>query len=203
MRAATDLDQYPYRVGAVDINALLGRIRDGDESAARELLARYEPQVRLVVRRQLPRLLRARFDSIDFLQSVWATFFRRVRAGPERFEDPRFLVGFLAQVAKNKIIDEFRRAASRKQDIRLEERLSSAGLRSRELMADQDSASELAEANEAYDRLNDLLPEDRRGLLRLKLTGLSNRAIADRLGLSERTIRRVLEDLRRRAEVGD
>lgn len=201
--AATDLEHYPYRAGAVDINALLGRIRDGDESAARELLARFEPQVRLVVRRQLPRLLRSRFDSIDFLQSVWATFFRRLRAGPERFEDPRFLVSFLAQVAKNKIIDEYRRAASRKQDIRLEERLSSAGLLSRELSADQDSASELAEANEAYDRLNDLLPEDRRGLLRLKLTGLSNRDIADRLGLSERTIRRVLEDLRRRAESGD
>lgn len=201
--AATDLEHYPYRAGAVNINALLGRIRDGDESAARELLARYEPQVRLVVRRQLPRLLRSRFDSIDFLQSVWATFFRRLRAGPERFEDPRFLVGFLARVAKNKIIDEYRRAASRKQDVRLEERLSSAGLLSRELMADQDSASELAEANEAYDRLNDLLPEDRRELLRLKLTGLSNRAIADRLGLSERTIRRVLEDLRQRAESGD
>lgn len=201
--AATDLEHYPYRAGAVDINALLGRIRDGDESAARELLARFEPQVRLVVRRQLPRLLRSRFDSIDFLQSVWATFFRRLRAGPERFEDPRFLVSFLAGVAKNKIIDEYRRAASRKQDIRLEERLSSAGLLSRELSADQDSASELAEANEAYDRLNDLLPEDRRGLLRLKLTGLSNRDIADRLGLSERTIRRVLEDLRRRAESGD
>lgn len=200
---ATDPEHYPYRASAVDIKALLGRIRDGDESAARELLARYESQVRLVVRRQLPRLLRSRFDSIDFLQSVWATFFRRLRAGPERFEDPRFLVSFLARVAKNKIIDEYRRAASRRQDIRREEPLSPAGQPSRELVADQDSASELAEANEAYDRLNDLLPEDRRGLLGLKLTGLSNRDIADRLGLSERTIRRVLEDLRRRAEDGD
>ncbi|MHB1556709.1 MAG: RNA polymerase sigma factor [Isosphaeraceae bacterium] len=200
---ATDPEHYPHRTTVVDIKALLGRIRDGDESAARELLARYESQVRLVVRRQLPRLLRSRFDSIDFLQSVWATFFRRLRAGPERFEDPRFLVGFLARVAKNKIIDQYRLAASRKQDMHREEPLSSAGRLSRELVAHQDSASELAEANEAYDRLNDLLPDDRRELLGLKLTGLSNRDIADRLGLSERTIRRVLEDLRRRAEGGD
>ncbi len=36
---------------------LLARIRNGDEEAARELLTRYESKVRLVVRRQLPRLL--------------------------------------------------------------------------------------------------------------------------------------------------
>jgi RNA polymerase sigma factor (sigma-70 family) len=194
-------DPDPAR--AAELRTLLGRIRDGDESAARELLARYQAQVRLVVRRQLPRLLRSRFDSIDFIQSVWASFFRRLRAGPERFEDPRFLVTFLAQVAKNKVIDQYRRAASRKQDVRREEPLSPAGEPSREIVADQDSASEVAEANEAFGRLRDLLPEDRRELLGLKVAGLSNREIADRLGLSERTVRRILEDLRRRAEGGD
>src|SRR5215218_621879 len=85
--------------------AFLDRIRAGDEDAARELLARYEPQVRLVVRRQLPRLLRSRFDSLDFLQSVWGSFFRRVRTGPAEFEDSRHLVAFLARAANNKVID--------------------------------------------------------------------------------------------------
>ena len=45
-----------------DIPGFLARIQAGDEAAARELLARYEAEVRLVVRRQLPRLLRSRFD---------------------------------------------------------------------------------------------------------------------------------------------
>src|SRR4051794_37316693 len=80
-----------------DVRAFLARIRAGDEEAARELLTRYEAQVRLVVRRQLPRLLRSRFDSLDFLQSVWRSFFRRMQAGPEEFEDPQYLVGFLAR----------------------------------------------------------------------------------------------------------
>src|SRR5689334_7486292 len=52
----------------VNIAGFLTRIQSGDEGAARELLARYEAEVRLVVRRQLPRLLRSRFDSLDFLQ---------------------------------------------------------------------------------------------------------------------------------------
>ena len=186
-----------------DIPEFLARIQAGDEAAARELLTRYEAEVRLVVRRQLPRLLRSRFDSLDFLQSVWGSFFRRMRTGPEKFEDPRFLVTFLAQVAKNKVIDQYRRAASRKQDMYREEPLSLVGSRSRELVADQDTPSEVAEANEAFDRLREWLPADRREILGLKLEGLSSREIAERLGLSERTVRRALEDLRRRAEVGD
>jgi RNA polymerase sigma-70 factor (ECF subfamily) len=186
-----------------ELRSFLARIRAGDESAARELLARYEAQVRLVVRRQLPRLLRSRFDSLDFLQSVWATFFRRLRAGPERFDDPRYLVTFLAQVAKNKVIDQYRRAACLKQDIRREEPLPPGGPRARDLVAHQDTASEVAEANETFGRLREWLPDDRREILGLKLEGLSSREIAERLGLSERTVRRALEDLRHRAEGGD
>jgi RNA polymerase sigma-70 factor (ECF subfamily) len=186
-----------------ELRAFLDRIRAGDELAARELLARYEAQVRLVVRRQLPRLLRSRFDSLDFLQSVWGSFFRRLRSGPEKFEDPRYLVTFLAQVAKNKIIDQYRRAASRKMDMQREVPLYAGGLPTQELIAHQDSASELAEANEEFGRLSDQLPADRREILGLKIEGLTNREIGERLGLSERTVRRALEDLRRRAEAGD
>jgi RNA polymerase sigma-70 factor (ECF subfamily) len=193
----------PGEAPAAELRSFLARIRAGDERAARELLARYEPQVRLVVRRQLPKLLRSRFDSLDFLQSVWASFFRRLRAGPERFEDPRFLVGFLTRVARNKVIDQYRRAASLKQDMHREESLSPGGARSREPIADQDTPSELAVANEALGRLRAWLPADRRRILGLKVEGLTSREIAERLGMSERTVRRALEDLRRRAEGAD
>lgn len=185
-----------------DIAGFLARIQAGDEDAARELLLRYEAEVRLVVRRQLPRLLRSRFDSLDFLQSVWGSFFRRVKSGTGAtdFEDSRHLVAFLARAAKNKVIDEYRRAASRKQDMHREEPLWTDGDRPRDLEAGGDTPSQVAEAREAYGRLRELLPEDRRTVLELKAQGLSSRDIGERLGVSERTIQRVIEDLRRRAE---
>jgi RNA polymerase sigma-70 factor (ECF subfamily) len=183
-----------------DISGFLARIQAGDEAAARELLTRYEAEVRLVVRRQLPRLLRSRFDSLDFLQSVWGSFFRRVRSGPAEFEDSRHLVAFLARAAKNKVIDEYRRAASRKQDMHREEPLWTDGVRPKDLAADIDTPSELAQAREVFVRLRDLLPAERRTILELKAEGLSSRDIGERLGISERTVQRVLEDLRRRAE---
>jgi RNA polymerase sigma factor (sigma-70 family) len=178
----------------------LKRIQEGDEGAARELLQRFEPEVRLVVRRQLPRLLRSRFDSLDFLQSVWGSFFRRMRDAPTDFEDSRHLVAFLARAAKNKVIDEYRRAASLKNDMHREEPLWGDGRRPKEVADPIDTPSEVAQAHEVFDRLHALLPEERRTMLELKAEGLSSKDIGDRLGVSERTVQRVLEDLRRRME---
>jgi RNA polymerase sigma factor (sigma-70 family) len=184
-----------------DIQGFLARIQAGDESAARELLTRYEAEVRLVVRRQLPRLLRSRFDSLDFLQSVWGSFFRRLQLGPTEFEDSRHLVAFLARAAKNKVIDQYRRAASQKYDMHREEPMWHEGQSPREPAADLDTPSEVAEAHEVFGRLRDLLPEARRTILELKAEGLSSRDIGERLGISERTVQRMLEDLRRRAQM--
>lgn len=183
-----------------EIREFLERIQQGDQEAARELLSRYEPEVRLVVRRQLPRLLRSRFDSLDFLQSVWGSFFRRVRDGATAFEDSRHLVAFLARAAKNKVIDEYRRAASQKQDMHREEPLWNDQGTPRELPAGGDTPSQLAQAAEVFGQLRELLPEERRVVLELKAQDLSSREIAIKLGVSERTVQRVIEDLRRRAE---
>src|SRR5690242_6656559 len=134
--------------GESELSEFLKRIQAGDEGAARELLARYESEVRLVVRRQLPRLLRSRFDSLDFLQSVWGSFFRRVRAGgaagPAEFEDSRHLVAFLARAAKNKVIDEYRRAASQKHDMHREEPLWGDEGRPKDVAGPVDSPSQVA-----------------------------------------------------------
>jgi RNA polymerase sigma factor (sigma-70 family) len=136
------------------------------------------------------------------LQSVWGSFFRRMRAGPSEFEDPHYLVAFLARAARNKVIDEYRRASSLRQDVRLEESLWE-GTRPRDLVDAADTPSEIAQAREAFHRLREFLPEKRQTILELKAQGLSSREIGERLGISERTVRRVIEELRRRAQVDD
>jgi RNA polymerase sigma-70 factor (ECF subfamily) len=191
-------ESAPRRPG--NIQELLTRIKNGDEGAARELLTRYEPKIRLVVRRQLPRLLRSRFDSLDFLQSVWGSFFHKIQTSPNDLNEEQNLVTFLAWAARNKVIDEYRRAATQKQDIHREERLEARGDQAVGLAAG-DTPSELVQAHETFDRLRDLLPEDRRIIVELKAAGYSSKEIGDRLGISERTVQRVLEDLRDRARL--
>ena len=60
--------------------------------------------------------------------------------------------------------------------------------------------SEVAEAHETLGRMRELVPEEKRSILELKAEGYSSKDIGERLGISERTVQRVLEELRRRME---
>ena len=52
--------------------------------------------------------MRSKFDSLDFVQMVWASFFteREKMAG---FTEPNDLIRYLAKMAKNKLYQESRR----------------------------------------------------------------------------------------------
>ncbi len=61
---------------------LIRRVRSGDDDAAAELVRRYEPAIRRVVRLRLTDArLRRVFDSMDVCQSVLGSFFVRAAMG--------------------------------------------------------------------------------------------------------------------------
>ncbi|QEH33351.1 RNA polymerase sigma factor [Aquisphaera giovannonii] len=183
--------------GDDDIRQLLDRIRRGDEDAACELMRRYESKIRMVIRRRLPRVLRTRLDSLDLLQSVWGSFFRHIRDGDDDIEGEQNLVTLLAWAARNKVVDQQRHAMTLKHDVRRERSVDRAVIDDRAFEVNE-SPSRAAEAKEAYERLMAGLPEGRRAVLEMKVAGYSCREVAERLGLSERTVQRIVEGLRNR-----
>ena len=52
------------------LDALLQKLTSGDAEAAGAVFLAYEPYLRMVVRRHLSPGLRAKFDSVDIVQSV-------------------------------------------------------------------------------------------------------------------------------------
>ena len=88
---------------------LIRRVRAGDEAAALDLVRRYEPAVRRVVRLQLrdPRLRRI-LDSMDVCQSVMASFFLRAATGQYDLDRPAQLLALLAVMARNKLASKAR-----------------------------------------------------------------------------------------------
>jgi DNA-directed RNA polymerase specialized sigma24 family protein len=52
--------------------------------------------------------MRPSFDSLDFAQDVWASFFAE-DAAPRVFKTPAEFVAFLAKLAHNKVVDASRR----------------------------------------------------------------------------------------------
>jgi DNA-directed RNA polymerase specialized sigma24 family protein len=83
-----------------DFRELLHRVCEGSEDAARELVTKYEPSLRRAIRRVFPKELRSKFDSLDMVQVVLGSFFRK-RGQRDDIETPAQLAAFLAGVAEN------------------------------------------------------------------------------------------------------
>jgi RNA polymerase sigma-70 factor (ECF subfamily) len=178
------------------IDDLLEQLRQGDAGAAERLLAAYGPYLRVVVRRQLPRRLRAKFDSADVVQSVWARLFDGLRAGRWRFAAPGQLRAFLATAARHRLTDrvrQHRRAAEGERPLVPEALPPGGGPR----------PSELAQADDLWDKMLALSPPAHHELLRLRAQGLPLEEIAARTGLHEGSVRRALRQLARRMALGE
>src|SRR5438105_7785266 len=91
-----------------EFEALMAKVRAGSNDAARELVNRFGPQIRRVVHRRLNARLRARYDSLDFMQAMWASFFAG-EVDSNRLDTPEKLVSFLSGVARHKVVDAYRR----------------------------------------------------------------------------------------------
>jgi DNA-directed RNA polymerase specialized sigma24 family protein len=81
---------------------LLKRVLAGDKDAAREFHALYGDYILYIVRKKLPRRLRSKFDSLDFVQDVWASFFGDIPSKYD-FRRPEDLIKFLTAMAHNKV----------------------------------------------------------------------------------------------------
>lgn len=183
---------------------LVGRARRGEEVAIRHLLEEFEPDVRTMVRVRLPRALRSQFDSMDFVQAVWKSFFGGDTAGPGPYASPDQLRAYLAGIARNKVLEEFRRRTrTRKYDIAREEPLyvrKGGSERPIDVASRDPSPSQHLQARDLRDRLVSGRKPAEAEVVRLRQEGLTYDEIARRIGLGERTVRRVIDDLRRREE---
>lgn len=183
--------------GPERFNALMEEVRRGSPDAAWRLLEVYGPHIHRVVGRMLGPDMRSKFDSADFVQSVWLSFFVN-RVQTEHFATAEQLIAFLAQMAKNKVFSELRRRLySAKRNVRREQSL--AGANFKEPIARGPRASDYAIARERWSQLVSGQPEIHRTILQMKYEGSTNTEIAEKVGLSERTIRRILAKLLRLA----
>lgn len=176
--------------------SLMERLREGSDEAAHELLETYGSHIYRAVRRRLNQQLRSRFDSQDFVQAVWASFFAN-RAAVANFDDPASLTAFLSRIAANKVIEECRRRmTSKKDNVNLERPTDAFGHPSdRNLPSADPTASQVAIANEQWDRLVAGQPARYQRMLELRTQGATFEEIATTLGVNEKTVRRIVQKL--------
>jgi RNA polymerase sigma-70 factor (ECF subfamily) len=189
---------------------LLTRLRAGDESAAALVVDQYAYRLVALARARLdPRILRKE-DPEDVLQSVFKSFFLRCAGGQYRLGSRDDLWGLLVSLTLHKCghrADYFRAA---RRDVR-REATSSPPEGSRpdwEALAREPTPAEAAVLGETVERLLADLEPRHRQIVQLSLEGETTAGISARLGVSERTVQRVLSGVREclerwRAETGD
>ena len=171
---------------------LLDRLNRGDAAVVEELCAAYAPYLRAVARGHLSDRLRSKFDSADVVQSVWVQVIRKLRADGWRIETEAELRGLLATIARRRAISRARHHATalRHEDPAGPDRVTV-------LAAGGDRPSESAQADDLWQQMLRLCPPDYHDILRHRRDGLSAAEIADRTGLHEGSVRRILRRLAR------
>ncbi|HTU16793.1 MAG TPA: sigma-70 family RNA polymerase sigma factor [Gemmataceae bacterium] len=177
-------------MNAEPFEALLEKLNQGDLCATEQILTAYEPYVRMVVRRSLPRRLRAKFDSLDVVQSVWVHFLHGLRASRWQFMDAARLRAFLVRVARRRLTSRVRHYSTALQ-------LEQPGETDLDVVAApaQPRPSEVAQANELWEKMLALCPPEHHALLRLRCTGMPLVEVAARTGMHEGSVRRILRRL--------
>jgi RNA polymerase sigma factor (sigma-70 family) len=184
-------------MSADTLDELLARLSGGDDEAAEQVFRTYEPYLRKVVRRQLPAWLRPKFDSADVVQSVWADLICGLRGAGWHFRDAEHLRAFLVKMARHRFIDRFRHhrtSAEREQPLATTD---TGGLTGHE-----PRPSEVAQADELWQRMLHLCPPEHRPVLLLKREGRPMEEIVAETGLHEDSIRRILRRLSRQVAFG-
>jgi RNA polymerase sigma factor (sigma-70 family) len=148
--------------------------------------------------------MRNQYDSADFVQAIWKSFFTDLPRNELSFEDARHLRGYLAGAVRNKVHEQHRRLTrTQKYDIWREERLYiRRGNQDvpREVVSSDPSPSQAAQAGDRLAQLIAGRSERDIEVIRLRRQGLTFEEISAVTGVNERTARRIIESARSEME---
>ncbi len=190
----TDISEY---------DAMITRVRGGDDAAVTELVERYEAAIRRSVRAFLGPLLRPYVDSTDIAQSIYVALVAGLREDKFDVSQPEQLVALATKMAKRRVADHWRRHARR-------EKLLSDGVARGDLTAlmqsatgPEDDPARILDRAERVERMLEELEDLDRRALELRLLGHSTADAAHALGVADNLLRARLSRLRQRLRDSD
>lgn len=178
-----------------EFTRLLQEIRAGSQEAARIFVEEYGEHLLRVIRRKLQKNLRPKFDSCDFLQDVFASFFH-APPSPDTFATPEAFLKYLTMMASNKVNEVTRHCtATQRGNVGQEQSMSAAPFAIMHL-AQGPTPSEVFIAEETKQRMEQSAPGgNNQQILELLRLGYNQEEIAERLGLSRKTVYRLVRRL--------
>ncbi len=184
-------------IDIIDDKTLVERCRAGDEQAAQILFNRFVERLLVLAQRRIGHRLAGRVDAEDVVQSVFRTFFCRLRADQFTFAEQDDLFKLLVRITVHKTLRQIAFHQAAKRDAMLETPHGSTTQERLLAVVDGEPTPEVIVAFTDYleNFLGKLSELDRR-ILELRLQGYTSEEIAQQLGTYDRKVRRVLDRIR-------
>jgi RNA polymerase sigma factor (sigma-70 family) len=181
---------------------LVARWHKGEQEAADELFRRYAERLVALVRTRLSAKLGQRLDPEDVVQSVYRSLFSGIADGRFIFRQRGDLWRLLVAIALNKLHHQVLWHSAEKRAIQREQSLDADG-RFRfpiDRLARDPSPEEAAALADELEAVALRLNPAQRSVFELRLLGHSQNEIAVATQRSQRTVRRLLDVVRRELE---
>lgn len=188
---------------AIELRRLIEEVRQGSEDAIREFVETFGPDLLIAVRGRMKFSLRRHFESADFMQDIWASVFAR----PEFFnrEITRDeLIRYLSMIARRKVsrgarninraVRSPKRAGAKLERLEMGKGYDERTPAPRDRR--QPTPSQIAVANETWERLIKDASPNQQKVLALRLEGHGVVEVSKQLGVSKRTVERLLNRAR-------
>ncbi len=181
---------------------MINGLRDGDQEACSDFWNKYGPMLQGVAQKQLSDRLQRRVGSDDVVQSACRTFFRRVSSGQFELPDADALWRLMCAITLTKARRAARDHSRLKRGMAKEQYLDSSPTDSVgkrvELPGNEQTPLDAAEFSDQMDKLLSNLSPQECVVLDMKLQNHTNDEIASHMNCSERTVRRLHNQIRAR-----
>ena len=181
---------------------LIRGLRGGDDRVMREFCEQYGDMLHRLAEKHLSTRVRRRVGPEDVAQSVCRTFLRRARGGEFQLADSEGLWRLLCAITLTKVREHTRFHLSQKRSLEREmpqppaiDEDAAVGF---DTVDPHPSPAEVAEFADFFQQALAGFDDEERLVVDLKLQECTNAEVADRLGSSERTVRRILKRIQAR-----
>ena len=179
----------------------LDLLESGEPSHERDVVERYSVDLINLARQRLPNMIKGRVDPEDVVQSVYRSFFRRLRNGDFTFEESYDVWRLLVVMTYHKVKNVTKHHRRQKRDaVRDFSYQAASPDATPDLPGPSPQPDDLAVMMDYLQKLLDELPERHHQLVVLRLEGHSIGEIAEQLNVSRRTVLRVLGQVKHLAE---
>lgn len=180
---------------SLSFRELIRATRNGDESAAERIVNEFTGPLVAMARRQIGERLAARVEAEDIVQSMYRSLFVRMRDGEYELGSGSDLWKLVVTMTLNKVRRKAKFHSTQKRGTQKEQRLTSGDGQIDPVGADPapEDIVELVDTLQSF--VSGVNPRER-PILELRLQGLATNEIAQETGRAERSVRRILQNLR-------